>query len=463
MPKPEAINAAARNTTPSVSASSPAIVRPELPLQDLQNKAFRYFVEQTNPANGLVRDKDAENWPASIAATGLGLATYPVAIERGFIDRHTAIARTLATLTFFAESSQAESADATGYRGFYYHFLDWSSGRRAWQCEISTVDTAFLIAGMLTVAAYFAGDNADERRIRELAQSLYERVDWRWAQSPDGTLRHGWRPESGFIPFEWQGYDEGLLMYVLALGASKHALPPSAFAAWTSTYEWKRAYDIEHLYSPPLFTHQLSHVWIDFRDIQDDFMRAKGIDYFENTRRATAIQQRYAIDNPLRFNGYGADCWGITASDGPGPATQKIDGIVRTFHDYVGRGAPLGIDDGTVAPWAVVASLPFAPDIVVPTLFHFVHRLQLHEPHPCGFKASFNRTFVDHARIGASGGWISPYHFGLNLGPIVLMVENHRSGMLWSLMRSSAPIVRGLCRAGFSGGWLDAVARTTSS
>jgi len=447
-----------------VTVNAPALIHSinEADLQSLQKKAFRYFQRETNPANGLVRDKDAENWPASIAATGLGLAAYPVAVERGLLGRREAIDRTLATLIFFDESPQGTEPDATGYRGFYYHFLDMQSGRRAWDCEVSTVDSAFLLAGMLAAAQYFQGDTGDERRIRELAQSLYERVDWNWVLAPDGTIRHGWKPETGFIPFEWQGYDEGLLLYVLALGSPTNPLPPSTFAAWASTYEWKSAYDIDHLYSAPLFTHQLSHIWIDFRGIQDDFMRAKGIDYFENTRRATLAQQRYAIDNPQAFKGYGADCWGITASDGPGPATLKIDGVVREFFDYEGRGAPYGIDDGTVAPWAVVASLPFAPEIVLPTLHHFVHRLQLHERHPCGFTASFNLTYGDPARIDGAGGWISPFCFGLNLGPIVLMLENHRSGMLWNLMRNCPPIVRGLRLAGFDGGWLNAARNEVS-
>lgn len=443
---------------------SPAVIHPlsDQDLQHLQERAFRYFVAQTNPANGLVRDKDAPDWPASIAATGLALACYPVAVERGMMSRETAVARTLATLSFFDASPQGTEPDATGYRGFYYHFLDMDSGRRAWNCEISTVDSAFLIAGMLAAAAYFNDDTEPQRRIRELARSLYERVDWPWAKADDDTISHGWRPETGFIPYRWQGYDEGLLLYMLALGSPTHALPRSTFEAWASTYEWKGVYDLDHLYSAPLFTHQLSHAWIDFRGIQDDFMRAKGIDYFENTRRATLIQQRYAIDNPLGFRDYGADCWGITASDGPGPATLKVDGVVREFYDYEGRGAPYGIDDGTVAPWAVVASLPFAPDVVLPTLHHFMHRLQLHEQHPCGFKASFNRTFIDSKRSDGADGWISPYCFGLNLGPIVLMIENYRSGMLWELMRGSRDIVRGLSEAGFSGGWLNTASNKRS-
>ncbi len=424
-----------------------------------QKKAFAYFQHETNPLNGLVRDKNSTHWPASIAAVGLALTSYPVAIERGLIGRDAAIKRTLTVLRFFRDSMQGAEPDASGYRGFYYHFLDMHTGRRAWQCELSTIDSAFLFAGMLTAAAYFNDDTPEQQEIRDLADALYRRADWRWAQSEDGTLGHGWRPESGFIPHQWHGYDEGLLLYALALGSPTHPLPPSAYAAWTTTYEWKRFYDIEFLYAGPLFTHQLSHIWIDFRGIQDAFMRGKGIDYFENSRRATLTQQRYAVDNPLGFKGYSAQCWGITASDGPGPATRIIDGVERHFYAYEGRGAPAGIDDGTLAPWAAVASLPFAPEIVLPAMHHFIHTLQLHQQHPYGFKASFNRTWIDPSADSSFNGWISPYFFGLNQGPILLMIENHRDGMLWELMRSCRWIVDGLRRAGFEGGWLNASAR----
>jgi len=422
-------------------------------LQYLQSRAFAYFLKETNPANGLVLDKTAPSWPASIAATGLALASYPIAVERGLMPRASAIARTLATLRFFRDSPQGHEPDSTGYRGLYYHFLDMQTGRRAFHCELSTVDSAFLIAGMLAAAAYFNGDTPQQREIRAIAQELYLRVDWAWALRPDGTLGHGWRPASGPLPFCWQGYDEALLLYVLALGSPTHPLPVESYIAWCSTYEWKRCYDIDYLYSGPLFTHQLSHVWIDFRGIADAFMRDKGIDYFENSRRATQVQQRYAIDNPLGYDGYCGHCWGITASDGPGPATLKIDGIERRFYDYEGRGAPYGIDDGTLAPWAVVASLPFAPDIVLPAIHHYMHDLDLHDRHEYGFRATFNQTFRRDGEQSAAG-WVSPWHFGLNLGPNLLMIENHRSGMLWQLMRSCRWVVDGLRRAGFSGGWL---------
>lgn len=279
-------------------------------LQALQRDTFSYFLHETNPHNGLVRDKTASNWPASIAATGFALAVYPVVIERGFITRATAIERVLATLRFFWTSPQGSEPNATGYRGFYYHFLDMQTGRRAWNCELSTVDSTILLAGALTTGAYFDADTTEEREIRALADALYRRADWPWAQNGGATVTHGWKPESGFLKWRWEGYDEALVLYILGLGSPTHPLPENSYAAWSATYEWKNIFGYDYLYAGPLFTHQISHVWIDFRGIQDAFMRGKGIDYFENTRRATYVHQRYAIDNPLKFAGYGKDCLG---------------------------------------------------------------------------------------------------------------------------------------------------------
>jgi hypothetical protein len=421
-------------------------------LEKLQRESFGYFLHETNPANGLVIDKTAANWPASIAATGLALACYPVSVERGFMPRVAAVERTLATLRFFWNSPQGPEPDATGYQGFFYHFLDMQTGRRAWQCELSTVDSALLLAGALTAGIYFDGSSADEREIRTLGDALYRRADWQWAQNVGATVTHGWKPESGFLKYRWQGYDEALLLYVLGLGSPTHPLPEQSYAAWASTYQWISAYGQEYLYAGPLFTHQLSHVWIDFRGIQDAFMRDKGIDYFENSRRATYVQREYATDNPLKFAHYGEHCWGLTASEGPGPDTIHVNGIERQFFDYLARGVPYGPDDGTIAPWALAASLPFAPEIVLPVLDYCIHDLKLTQSNRYGFKASFNPEYP--AASGHPHGWVSPWHFGLNEGPTVLMVENYRTGLLWQLMRSCPYIAGGLRRAGFSGGWL---------
>jgi hypothetical protein len=421
-------------------------------LKKLQHESFNYFLHETNPANGLVIDKNEADWPASIAATGLALASYPVAVARGFMARAAAVERTLATLRFFWNSPQGPEPDATGYKGFYYHFLDMQTGRRAWQCELSTVDSAFLLAGALTAGMYFAADTPDEHEIRTLADALYRRADWQWAQNRGLTVTHGWKPKRGFLKYRWEGYDEALLLYILGLGSPTHPLPETSYAAWCATYKWERIYGQEYLYAGPLFIHQLSHIWIDFRGIQDVFMRGKGIDYFENSRRATYAQQQYATENPLKFDGYGQDCWGITASEGPGPKTMRINGVKRRFFDYVGRGVPYGPDDGTLAPWAVVASLPFAPEIVLPALDYCIHEAKLTESNPYGFKASFNHTFT--RKRGDPPGWVSPWHFGINQGPIILMIENYRSGLVWQWMRNCPYIIRGLRRAGFDGGWL---------
>ena len=224
------------------------------------------------------------------------------------------------------------------------------TGRRVWNCEVSTIDTGFLIAGMLTAATYFDREDPVENQIREIADFLYRRVDWRWATNGKAAISHGWKPETGFIPYCYEGYDEGSLLYVLALGSPTYGLGPESYQAWTSTFQWKQIYDWEYLYSGPLFTHQLSHLFIDFKGIRDAFMRSRDMDYFENSRRATYIHREYAIKNPLEYASYGETCWGFTACDGPGWFTKSVlGGESGRFFDYVRlAGRPFGPDDGTI-------------------------------------------------------------------------------------------------------------------
>jgi len=418
----------------------------------LQEESFSYFLHETNRRNGLVRDKTKRGWPASIAAVGMALTAYPVGVERGFIARDEAVRRVLATLRFFWKAPQGRGTNANGYKGFYYHFLDMATGRRAHRSEVSTVDSALFLAGALTAAAYFQRDDAGDQEIRALADGLYRRADWKWAMGRGATVTHGWRPERGLMRYRWEGYDEALILYVLGLGSPTHPLPEESYAAWLSTYEWREIYGMEQVAAGPLFVHQLSHLWIDFRGIRDAYMRERGIDYFENSRRATLAQQRYAIANPHGFRDYNERCWGLTATDGPGPRVLTIDGVKRRFYDYIARGVPDGPDDGTLAPWAVVASLPFAPEIVVPTVEYYRDHMQLHAKNPYGFKATFNATYPDRGK--SPYGWISPYHYGINQGPIVVMIENDRTGLVWNLMRTCPYVVQGLRRAGFKGGWL---------
>jgi len=420
-------------------------------LSSLQADAFKYFVKEVNPDNGLVVDCTKGGWPSSIAAIGMALSAYPVGVEHNFITREAAIERTLSNLRFFAGSEQSTNAHATGHKGFYYHFLDMQTGRRAWQCELSTIDTTFLFAGMLAAGAYFDRDSSEEGEIRTLTDQLYKRADWGWAINGGATLTHGWTPERGFLPYRWDRYDESTLAYILGLGSPTCPLAAESYQAHRSSCEWKRVYDYEYLYAGPLFTHQFSHIWIDFRGIQDSFMREHGSDYFENSRRATYAQREYAKRNPNEFKGYNEMCWGLTACEGPGLAELNVDGVKRVFFDYVARGVPDGPDDGTLAPWAVVASLPFAPEIVLPTLEHFTE-LEIGVDHPYGLEATFNPTFPAEDR--RTCGWLSPWHYGINQGPIVLMIENHRTTFLWRLIKKCPYVIDGLRRAGFDGGWL---------
>jgi len=418
-------------------------------LARFQCAAFDYFLSHCNPANGLVADTSRPGSPSSIAVVGLALSCYAVAVERGWMTRAAAAARTLATLRFFWTSEQSEAGDATGYKGFYYHFLDMHSGRRAWQSELSLIDSTFLLAGVLNASVYFSADSGDEGEIRALAAALYGRVDWQWAQGDAPTVRQGWKPDSGYFHYGWEGYSEATLLYVLGLASPTLPLSPESYGAWTATYQWENIYDCEFLYAGPLFIHQFSHAWIDFAGIRDDFMREKGSDYFVNSRRATYVQREFARRNPHAFRGYSEQCWGISANDGPGLKTLAVGDTERRFYGYAARGVPYGPDDGTLAPCAALASLPFAPEIVVPalrTLCERYPRLTQASRLPGGFNPTLPGAGPE--------GWVSEGYFGLDQGFIVLMIENHRSRLIWQLMRRCPYVAVGLRRAGFTGGWL---------
>jgi hypothetical protein len=416
-------------------------------LEQLQRAAFTYFGEHADATTGLVADTSREGSPASIAVVGFALSCYPIGVERGWITRADAAAQTLKALRFFWNSPQGAAADSTGYKGFYYHFLDMRTGRRVWTCELSLIDTTLLLAGMLTAAAYFTSPASDETEIRALAEELYRRVDWRWAQDGHETLAQGWKPECGFFHSCWEGYSEATILYVLGLASPTFPLPANSFAGWTSTYQWESIYGYDFLYAGPLFIHLFSHAWIDFRGIQDEFMREKGCDYFENSRRAVSIQREYAARNPREFIGYGPNFWGITAGDGPGNEELRESGRDRRFFGYTDRGVPFGRDDGTMAPWGMLAALPFSP----PSALTAVRRMMERYPDICvgsRMSSSFNPTLVDQ------GGWISEGYYGLDQGIVVMMIENYRSGLIWKLLRSCPHIASGLRRAGFTGGWL---------
>jgi hypothetical protein len=443
-------------------------------VNNLQRRTFRFFWEVANLDNGMIPDR----WPspsfASIAAIGFGLTAYVIGAERKYISRAQARARVVRTLRFLLALPQGPAESGTaGHHGFFYHFLDMRSGTRFATTELSTVDTALLLAGVLLCQSYFDGEQRTEREIRELAAALYGRVEWTWAQNRAAAISHGWRPETGFLRFDWRGYNEALLVYVLALGSPTHPVEADAWQEWVQTYRnhWGRFSGQEFLSFGPLFGHQYSHVWLDFRGIKDEYMRAKGIDYFENSRRAAYAQRAYAIENPMGWRGYDALTWGVSASDGPADVVRVFNGKERGFFTYAGRGTASTqlLDDGTIAPTAAIASIPFAPEIVIPTIHAFRDRFGEHLYQKYGFLDAINPSFtftdvkLGHGQLVEGVGWVDTDYLGIDQGPIVAMIENYRSGLVWTLMQRNPHIRRGLQRAGFSGGWLDQPSPTAPS
>jgi hypothetical protein len=434
-------------------------------LDEVQQRTFGFFWETTNATNGLVPDR----WPtesfSSVAAIGFGLTAYPVGAERGWVSRDEAVERVLTTLRFLWQAPQGPAAAGViGHRGFFYHFLDMQTGHRFERVELSTIDTALLMAGALFCREYFTADDVREAEIRSLADSLYRRVDWQWVMNTPNRISMGWHPETGFIPSDWHGYDEAMILMVLALGSPTYPVPTIVWDTYVGTNRWGTFYGQSHTGFAPLFGHQYSHVWIDFRGIRDDYSRARGIDYFENSRRATLAQRQYAIDNPMGWRGYSADVWGLTASDGPVDTTLVVNGVPRRFWSYTARGASHTEvrDDGTIVPTAAGGSIPFAPEVTIRAL------RAMRERYPqawgqYGFLDAFNPTFqfagvrLTHGRIVPGVGWFDTDYLGIDQGPILLMAENYRSGMIWDVMKRNPYIIEGLRRARFSGGWLDSV------
>ena len=452
-----------RITAPASQPAPRAVPNADAFLDDVEQRTFRWFWETTNPRNGLTPDR----WPtksfSSVAAVGFALAAYPVGVERGWVTRDQARERVLTTLRFFWTAPQGQqAAGVTGYQGFVYHFLDMETGFRFQTVELSTIDTTLLLGGVLFCREYF--DRPEETELRALADSIYLRVNWPWAETRPPRVSMGWHPEKGFIEADWAGLNEAMLLYVLALGSPTHPVDPSAWQAWTSSYRWGSYYGQSYVGFGPLFGHQYSHMFIDFRGIRDAYMRGKGIDYFENSRRATLAQRAYAIANPMGWRDYGADVWGLTAADGPLDTTMTVNGTSRRFYTYAARGAAMTEvrDDGTVAPTAAGGSIPFAPEICVPALQAMVSRHGGDLFGPYGFVDSFNPSFTDasvptrHGRVVPGKGWYDGDMLGIDQGPILSMIENHRSGLVWRVMRDDPIIRRGLERAGFSGGWLKA-------
>ncbi|WP_432277808.1 glucoamylase family protein [Lysobacter stagni] len=464
------------STTYPISSAPPVEVEAlkptklELPplFRDIEKRTFQFFWDTTNEVNGLTPDRYPSRPFASIASVGFSLTAYPIGIENGWVSRRQAVDRTLTTLKFFRDIPTGAEAEGKGaYKGFYYHFLHMDTGTRyqSW-VELSSVDTALLMMGVLFAQSYYDRDDPREKQIRDIADELYKRVDWTWLQRNKPLISMGWFPESGIIQHDWTGYNEAMMLYVLALASPTHPVGPEAWEVWTRTYNdsWGVYQGEEYLAFGPMFGHQYSHVWIDFRGIQDNYMRERGIDYFENSRRAAYAQRAYAIANPMKWEEYGPEVWGLTASDGPQQTLQEYRGEQRQFRHYSARGAGLRdtFDDGTIAPTAAIASLPFAPEIVIPSTVALHERYGEFLYSSYGFLDSFNPSFsfdipLKTGRLVPGSGWVASDYIGIDQGPILAMISNYRNEFVWNVMKRNKYIRDGLSKAGFSGGWLEPV------
>lgn len=414
-------------------------------LDSIQEKTFKFFWHEHHPELGIVKDRAISSAPSSIASTGFGIPCFAIGVERNWITREEAARITFNTLDFLMNSNQSLDPNATGYQGFFYHFLSMEIGERVWQSELSSIDTGLLIMGILFARNYYDQDNETEKSIRELSKYLLDRMNWNFFDMPEDsrhphTISMGWRPEEGLIDWGWYGYNEGLFLYILAAGMGMENAERS-YEAWIETYKWQTPYEgLSHVAFPPLFGHQFSHAFIDFRGLVDPYMKEKGIDYFENSRRATLVQQQYAIENPQGWVGYDALCWGVTASDGPGEAFNFDD---RKFYEYAGRGTAGPeynyFDDGTIAPYAALSSLPFAPEIVLPTIKSIIERNGDRIWGKYGFYDSFNQTV----------NWVNDDYIGVAQGPMLIMIENFRTGLVWDYVMVDPVIQKGLARLGF--------------
>lgn len=409
-------------------------------LDTVQYRSFLYFLDHSDPGNGLVRDRSTVESPASMAATGFGVVVWAIGAENKWISRETAALRTYRLLKFLLNSEQSFDPLATGYMGFYYHFVDMKSGRRVWNCELSSIDTAWLIAGLLFARQYYTERSSTETEIREMVARVLDRIDWDWFTLKNGrdkgTISLGWTPGEAFHSKGWTGYNEALLLYIIAAGMGMDNYS-DGYDKWVFQYRMAEPYEgLKHVWFPPMFGHQYSHMFIDFRGLYDQYMNDAGLDYFENSRRATLTQRLYAIDNPMDWKGYNENTWGLTACDGPGDSYNYGD---RKFNYYAARGTSgPGMshdDDGTIAPTAAGGSVVFAPEICVPALQNFYDKYGFRGLWgEYGFKDSFNPTL----------DWYANDYLGIDQAPFVIMIQNLKNSMVWRYTMKDPVISDGL-------------------
>ena len=416
-------------------ASPAAAITDAALLDSLQRTSFQYFWDQGSSVTGLIRDRNTGGSPASTASTGFGLSAICIGIDHGWVSRTDGATRVLTALQVLWNMPQGNATSGTiGYKGLYWHWLDMSTATRTWDSELSTIDTALLFAGIMDAREYFTSNTGDEPQIRALADSITSRADWAFMKNGGPGLKMGFKPGvTGFSGFgTWTGYNEAMIMYIIAIGSHTHPVPSSDWKTWTSGYNWSTQFGYTYLIFPPLFGHQYSHCWIDFRAVQDTFMMTHSSNYFENSTRATLAQRAYAIANPGGKVGYGANLWGLTASDVPPPT------------GYNARGAPPAQnDDGTITPTAPISSIPFAPTECLAVAHNLWDNYGTFLWGPYGFKDAFNLT--------SNPDWYDTDYLGIDQGPIIMMIENYRNNAVWNRFMKHPDIVRGMFLAGFSG------------
>lgn len=382
-------------------------------LNDLEHGCFLFFWEQSNPPTGLTKDrcnvraKDTST-VASVASTGFGLTAICIGEMRGFVSYSEARERVIQCLSFLWHKLPT-------HRGFFYHFANIDTGERMWDSEVSSVDTAILLCGILTCKQHF-----HDETISQLAHAIFDRVEWTWLSEDTALLSHGWTPELGFIPSRWDLYSELMMMYLLGLGSSSHPLSSEAWFAWKrTTFEYDGLRYIGSF--APLFVHQYSQAWFDFRGKRDRYA-----DYFKNSTIATDVHRRFCIElNPV-FSDYSNALWGITASD--------------SDKGYVVWGGPpaMGPIDGTIVPAAPGGSIPFLPDATMRVL------RTIHDHYP---NAWSRYGFVD--AFNPLSEWYDTDVVGIDTGITMLMAENARSGFVWDTFMKNPEAQRGMANAGF--------------
>ena len=423
---------------------------------ELKNRTFNYFWKLADSTNFQIPDRYPTLTFSSIAATGFGLSAYIAGIENKNITRAEGGDRVKKTLQILWDLPQGpETTGVSGHKGFFYHFLNLNDARRYKSVELSSIDTGLLMAGVLSCMSYFDDEKDEtEKEIRILADKLFRRVDWTWMMKDNGKMSMGWHPEKGFIESDWKGYNEAMVLIIMAMGSPSHPIPAQSWNKWCETYPLDTFYGQKNVQFDPLFGHQYSHIWIDFRGIRDSFMMAINDDYFDNSRKATLSNRAYCIANPGGWTGYAENCWGLTACDGPANKKLKIDGTERQFFDYRARGACSIqiIDDGTIAPTAAGGSFPFTPEEserCLEFMWNTYHDKLIGD---YGFKDAFNLTYTDDE---FPDGWFDIDYLGIDQGPILLQIQNHETALMWNIMKKNPYIIAGLKKAGFKGGWLD--------